>query len=186
MSSQVPTDERHDPAVNRHLQRRSGRTNTISRTSVVRARHRQGNGTASNRGRWTPPIVDARQVAVVASPTVMTSGLAVAADSCCRDTAVARSRDPLWGPNRARSAGTTTNPDASPARPPRRRRHRHVDPGPARAGIAGVVVAFRDAYLKHRPDALHRPRRAAKLTGGLRLTSVLNIPTAGTPCPGAP
>jgi predicted dienelactone hydrolase len=62
----------------------------------------------------------------------------------------------------------------------------YVDPGATRRGIARVVVAFLDAYLRRRHSALRRLNARGALAGGLRLSSGPTAPEPEGVCPGAP
>lgn len=161
-------------------------------------------------------LVDPRRVAVIGHSDGGDVSLAVAADTCCRDTAV-RAAVILSGAELGAfggryygsgsvpllvvqgSADTINVPGCSAqlydqAPPPKyyldiagaEHQPPYLDPGPTRRGISRAVVAFLDAYLKGRRSPLRGLERATTLAGGLRLSSAPVIPATSTYCSGAP
>ncbi len=63
----------------------------------------------------------------------------------------------------------------------------YVSPGPIRAGIARVAIAFLNAYLKRGPSSVAALRSAARLPPAEKLTGATTAPEpASNYCPGAP
>ncbi|HET9720525.1 MAG TPA: hypothetical protein VFP55_10635 [Solirubrobacteraceae bacterium] len=63
----------------------------------------------------------------------------------------------------------------------------YVSPGPLRAGVARVTIAFLNAYLKHRPSALAALGSPGTLPPQESLTSASTVPApTGATCPGSP
>lgn len=62
----------------------------------------------------------------------------------------------------------------------------YIDPGADRRGVAEVVTAFLDSYLKGRRSGLQRLLAKANLGGGVRLSAGATSPIPEGSCPGAP
>lgn len=63
----------------------------------------------------------------------------------------------------------------------------YVSPGPVRAGVARLTIAFLNAYLKHGPPGVAALSAAARLPRQEKLTSAPSAPAPPSSyCPGAP
>jgi predicted dienelactone hydrolase len=159
-------------------------------------------------------VLDPAEVAVAGQSDGGDVSLAVADDTCCRDAAVraavilsgaelssfggsyfARSGVPLLV---VQGSADPINVPACSAQiydgAPRPKYYLdvlgaehlppYVDPGATRRGVARVVIAFLNAYLKRRPAELRRLR--TRLGGDLRLSTGHLAPVPAGSCPGAP
>ena len=160
-------------------------------------------------------VLDPREVAIVGHSDGGDVSLAVAANSCCRDTAV-KAAMILSGAELAAFGGTYFSQGSTPLlvvqgsedtinapgcsaqlydQAPRPKYYLningaehlppYVNPGPSRRGIEMVTIAFLNAFLRHHPRALVRAR--SQLPSGETLSSAATVSSpTGEACPGAP
>lgn len=160
--------------------------------------------------------IDPKEVAVIGQSDGGDVSLAVAENSCCRDSSV-RAAVILSGAELSAFGGSyfppghvpllvtqgtadTINVPACSAQiydeAPQPKYYldligsAHLPPyrapGPVRSGVAQVVAAFLQAFLERRPSPLRRLAAHRTLSGGLRLSHGREAPIPEGTCPGAP
>ncbi len=171
---------------------------------------------ATSRSSRLRGLIDPRELAVVGQSDGGDVSLAVADNSCCRDSAV-RAAVILSGAELGSFGGRYFAPGAKPllvvqgtadtinapacsaliydqARQPKyyldligaQHLPPYLDPGPVRHDVAGVVTAFLAAFLERRRSGLRRLEVRSALSRGVRLSHGRNAPVPEGVCPGAP
>lgn len=172
-------------------------------------------GTAGEHGSLRG-LIDSSRVATVGHSDGGDVTLAVAANSCCRDSAITAAvvlsgaELGMFGGSYYTagtvpllvvqgSADTINVPgcsaqlyDAAPRPkyyvdlPGAEHQLPYLQPGPLHTSVARSVVAFLDAYVKRRPASLTALVGSGRVPGGATITSAAIVPAASTVCPGAP